>query len=138
MTDTELREIDAQVHREVMGIVWDETRCRVCGWPIVPEGEQGCWASNCGMRPLPERRADEPAKYSTNISHAWNVHQLICGRLFSVRRRYYAALQEIASEGCSFIVAWPDVLTILRDRLPLAICLAAMKAVRGDMGQSGA
>ena len=28
-------------------------RCERCGWPIVPEGEAGCWKSNCSMRPMP-------------------------------------------------------------------------------------
>lgn len=28
-------------------------RCERCNWPIVPEGEAGCWKSNCSMRPMP-------------------------------------------------------------------------------------
>jgi hypothetical protein len=28
-------------------------RCNRCGWPIVPEGEAGCWKNNCSMRPMP-------------------------------------------------------------------------------------
>lgn len=47
----------------LMGVSWDEARCRVCGRPLVPEGEVGCWASNCSMRPLPDRRADTSADY---------------------------------------------------------------------------
>ena len=43
-------------------------RCDICGWPIVPQGEQGCWVSMCSMRPGPERRSDEPSSYSS--SHA--------------------------------------------------------------------
>lgn len=31
----------------------DAHRCQRCGWPIVPEGETGCWESNCSMRPMP-------------------------------------------------------------------------------------
>lgn len=37
-------------------------RCNRCGWPIVPPGHPGCWASNCSMRPMPpERAADATA-----------------------------------------------------------------------------
>lgn len=43
-------------------------KCDVCGWPIVPEGEHGCWASRCTMVFERERpvRADECAPYSTD------------------------------------------------------------------------
>lgn len=34
----------------------EEDRCEHCGWPIVPEGESGCWKSNCSMRPMPPKR----------------------------------------------------------------------------------
>lgn len=26
-------------------------RCPVCSWPIVPDGEAGCWKTNCSYRP---------------------------------------------------------------------------------------
>jgi hypothetical protein len=64
------REIDAKVCESLGRHEWDESRCRICGWPIVPGGEQGCWKSNCSMRPPPERRADECAHYSTDIAAA--------------------------------------------------------------------
>jgi hypothetical protein len=73
MTDAELRELDSRVHREVMGVVWDESRCRVCGWPIVPEGGSGCWASNCSLRPSPIIRADAVPEYSSDIAAAWKT-----------------------------------------------------------------
>ena len=59
MKDTELREIDAQVHCEVMGIVWDESRCRGCGWPmrrppfIVPRPSSKQIFGNCVVLPEP-------------------------------------------------------------------------------------
>lgn len=37
-----------------------EERCERCGWPIVPEGEAGCWKSNCSMRPMPPLRQRTP------------------------------------------------------------------------------
>lgn len=50
--------MDALVGEHLMGWKWDESDCRICGWPIVPNSEPGCWADNCSMRPAPERRAD--------------------------------------------------------------------------------
>jgi len=41
-----------------LGRQWDETKCRVCGWKLVPDGKDGCWKSNCSMRPVPKVRAD--------------------------------------------------------------------------------
>jgi hypothetical protein len=35
----------------------EKKRCSVCGWPIVPEGQPGCWESNCSMRPMPTKPA---------------------------------------------------------------------------------
>ena len=41
-----------------LGRQWDEKKCRVCGWKLVPDGKDGCWKSNCSMRPVPKVRAD--------------------------------------------------------------------------------
>lgn len=71
-------ELDARVHTEVMGRVWDESRCRVCGWPLIMRDSTGgiqhhCWPDNCSMRPLPKTRADAIPAYSTDIAAAWQV-----------------------------------------------------------------
>lgn len=49
---------------------WDESRCRVCGWPLHQhnpftrlhndEPPLTCTPENCSERPAPERRADSP------------------------------------------------------------------------------
>lgn len=70
------RELNALVEAHVIGIAWDETRCRVCGWPLANDpftASGGCLPGSCSMRPVPERRADEPAPYSTDIAVAWQV-----------------------------------------------------------------
>lgn len=41
----------------------EDGRCDVCGWPIVSEAENGCWASNCSFRPVPGPRHDIPPPY---------------------------------------------------------------------------
>lgn len=51
---------------------WDETKCRVCGWPIVADGEPGCWQSNCSMRPPPAKQADTPADICSDPA-AWGA-----------------------------------------------------------------
>lgn len=81
------RELDAAVAEKVMGIAWDEKRCRVCGWPIVLEDNPGpgCWVTNCSLRPPPDRRADEPAYYSTDRNAAGLVLERI-GELGLQRR----------------------------------------------------
>lgn len=66
------RELDARVERDVMKLMWDESRCRVCGWPVdAPIG--ACTVDGCSQRPRPNVRADEPAHYSTDIAAAWPV-----------------------------------------------------------------
>lgn len=39
--------------------LWDETRCRVCGWPLAESVDKGCVPGNCSQRPLPKERADQ-------------------------------------------------------------------------------
>lgn len=47
---------------------WDETRCRVCGWPLDKDG-QFCritrGSPDCSLRPPPSRRADSPPDFTT-------------------------------------------------------------------------
>lgn len=38
--------------------LWDETRCRVCGWPLAESADKGCVPGNCSQRPAPATRAD--------------------------------------------------------------------------------
>lgn len=67
----------------------DVKRCQRCNWPIVPEGEAGCWESNCSMRPmppLPEARAQHPQAveggdaYEQFFTAIWNEY---CDQGFS-------------------------------------------------------
>lgn len=39
-----------------------KTKCRICGWPLGV-----CKPGDCGLRPAPAFRADEPALYSTSL-----------------------------------------------------------------------
>lgn len=66
-------ELDALVAEQVMGLTWDESRCRVCGWPLKEKLEDGCVPENCSLRPGPIRRADSSPRYSTDLLEAWKV-----------------------------------------------------------------
>jgi len=81
------RELDAAVHL-LMGRTWDESRCRVCGWPLADSSDEGCFPDDCCMRPPPARRADETPCYSTNPASAWqlvrDIQELHPGWRFSI------------------------------------------------------
>jgi hypothetical protein len=78
--------------------------------------------------------------YSTDIAAAWEVHIAMCDRPFTVRRRYYEAMQQHATFhtdlGHRHTAAWPDVLTVLRNRFPEVICLAALEALGGASSEA--
>lgn len=117
------REMDALVAAKVMGLLWDEARCRICGWPLKSVAEEGCVLENCSLRPPPERRADEPARYSTDIAAAWEV--------FAKVSEHDVRLSVARSAGGwkVFDHRYADVPSIEADTAPLAICRAALKAV---------
>lgn len=124
------RELDQLVSDAVFG-PWDESRCRVCGWKIAAWNEQGCWADNCSLRPPPERRADEPRPYSTDIAAAWEIVAELDKRgLFLTMERHGERLsgdEFFMRWACGF---WPGT-TYLQEAMtaPHAICLAALKTV---------
>jgi hypothetical protein len=48
---------------------WDESKCRVCGWPLSIKMEDGCVKGDCAYRPTPKSRADGQSPFNpTN----WN------------------------------------------------------------------
>lgn len=101
------REMDALVAEKVMGIVWDETRCPVCGWPFARNASEGCVPNNCSMRPRPARRADEPLPYSTDIAAAWQVIDHILGmRGEDGHFRKEAFIMNVNEDGRGDLVRW--------------------------------
>ena len=60
---------------------WDESRCRICGWPLKESVEKGCVVGNCSERPPPWRRADTPAPVSTDIYAALPLADEMMGAL---------------------------------------------------------
>jgi hypothetical protein len=64
--------------------------------------------------------------YSTDISYAWDVFKEVSTWLFSKRRRFFQEIQSFTRTNSEAIIAWPDVLIVLKDRMPEAICKAAL------------
>jgi hypothetical protein len=67
------RKLDALVEEHVFGFVWDEKRCRICGWPLTESDRDGCVLDNCSLRPRPARMADEPSPFSTDDAQAFRL-----------------------------------------------------------------
>ncbi len=159
MTTEERRELDAAVAVRLMGWQWFRSktsgRCMLQpperdGWVRSPWGEGYAEAVE-GVPPLGERFSDWDEcgrirgphgrvvatglpRFSADIAAAWQVHQVMCAELFSNRLAYYRELQLIASKGYVGTVQWPDALTVLAERMPEAICLAALKATEKKAG----
>ena len=127
MSEQELRELDAWIAEHVFGFVWDERRCRICGWLI---GEKCCRPNDdCSMRPHPERRADAPGRYSTDISAACEVLENMREKgygltIFTSETEGYGAIVTRYIKGRLQNEAWPGK----ADTPALAICLAAKSA----------
>ncbi len=128
------RELDAQIAERVMGFKWNESRCRVCGWPLGATVDEGCIPTNCSLRPPPPHRADEPAAYSTSDRAALNVVEHMIGlgyhwkinTPFDPRTRdgqlYHAGFTEWGVSGWN---GRPDH-RACGETLALAICRAAL------------
>lgn len=81
-----LRELDVACAR-AMGHLPDPARCGVCGWPL---GDGVCMPGNCAERPVPSRRYDAPALYSSDPAAVRLLEDEIARR--GLRREYTTAL----------------------------------------------
>lgn len=131
------REMDALVAEKVMGITWDTTRCRWCGWPLREKVEDGCVPGNCSLRPLPDPpMADIIAPYSTSISAAWEVaekmKELFPGYTVEVGWYHEEEANPATPGGWTAMIEGDDRIIYNRPAAPtapLAICRAALTAV---------
>lgn len=82
---------DAQLHA-ALGHAWDETRCRVCGWPLSSE-PTGCRPGDCAQRPPPKTRADAPPAYTTDIAAAQAMEVEL--EVMGLQWRYLLALNDV-------------------------------------------
>lgn len=120
-------ELDMLVTKHVMGIEWDESRCRICGWPLTNIGYLDtayCTEKSCAMRPLPDVRADATAPYSTDIAAAWDVLEVLKTRGFTATIFVYGIGVQVRIESGGSVVT-----RIEESTAPLAICRAALSAI---------
>lgn len=132
------RELDAAIAERVMGHVWDESRCRACGWPIGSFEDGGCTIESCSMRPYPVRRADTPSDYSSSIGAAMEVVE---------KMRQSGWHVEISDDCERMDTAWFVEFTRSTDThlhtgdagaetLPETICRAALEAIETNATRS--
>lgn len=132
--------LDREIHEKVMRVTWDESRCRVCGWPMDLGEGQGptCLPDNCSMRPAPQRRADAIPAYSSDIAMAWPVVEQMRAEGFYIDVEAYSwgysARCSRAGKGDEDI--WIDGAPFKADAAPEAIARAAL-SVRRDGGTDG-
>lgn len=67
------REIDQKI--QTLLCPWDESRCRICGWPLEADVPEQCHVGNCSLRPAPKKRADAPASYSDSLDLAMGAYE---------------------------------------------------------------
>lgn len=117
-------ELDLLIQEKVFGFTWDPKRCRVCGWELDPAGKFCRPVDDCSMRPLPKKRADEAAQYSTEIHAAWAIVELMAGKGWEP---FINNLGKVWS--VSIFTATYDILAEAKaSTAPLAICRSALKA----------
>ena len=120
--------MDALVEEKVMGLVWNKSLCRVCGWLLRESVDKGCVIGNCCERPPPRIRADEPGYYSTDIRVAFVALGKFKHWRIETDPEDDAGLYhvDIWTEGGLFCTA---EIPVKVKSVPHAICLAALKAV---------
>lgn len=124
-------ELDALVAEKVMGLEvyrskedWKQKRM-----PHIAE-----WSN---MVPYPAywhpvyELATVISTYSTDMNEAWGVYLKMMNGPFSQRKRFYQELQDLTRDG-ERVVAWPDVLTVLRGVMTESICKAALLTMEGN------
>ena len=67
------RTMDLLIREKVLGYVWPDDRCPICGWLLSEVLADGCVKESCSLRPAPEARADSPAPYSSSDTVALGV-----------------------------------------------------------------
>lgn len=122
------RELDAVIHRDVMCQVWDESRCRACGWALAQSTADGCVAESCSQRPYPAKMADEPPRYSESIEAAMRVEDRIAW--LGLIGAYVSALKLIGDRSTSArVITDEGRMWRMAHATPEQRCLAALSAL---------
>ena len=130
MTDEELRKLDAQIAIEIMGFVPREVRPRGCVETVTvysgnPVFTDGLWSK------VDLIHYCSPLRYSTDIAAAWQVVEKITENplwdFFLAVRPHLATAHFHDGNAVDF--------EEMDESVPVAICLAALKAVRAGKPQ---
>lgn len=131
-------EIDQLIYEKVLGITWDETRCRICGLKL---REEEINLPVCTTDPAPLVRADAIPPYSSDISCAWRVIDKLRERYTNIALHaangWGLSLGSIGYDGTredsQLVETWLP--PINADTAPMAICLAALAACGVSVGE---
>ena len=119
--------LDALVATKIMGLphaVFDEkTSCPNTGEEMRFCGQRS-WCSVCG-----EWHHSPYKEYSEGLEAGWDVFLNMMSRSYSARQRFFHELRKLTARPDGSFVEWPDVLDVLKDRFPEAVCRAALKAM---------
>lgn len=132
MTHDELRALDARVHREVMGHTIPEV-CPLCNGTGKGEGHGAgltCWACSVGTPVVPA--------YSSDIAAAWLVVEKLSDEEYvkvrceqsHYRGNYCSIVAADKSQQSADCLVKQDVFGEAGETMPVAICLAALRAVQ--------
>ena len=105
---------------EALGHKWNESRCRICGWPLM---ENFCTVSSCSERPVPQKRADEPPPYELDHHAALDALMEFCEK----RRLEWDIGYRVLDGGYYKVIILGGFLTINKSKA-IAICEAIKAA----------
>lgn len=118
------REIDQKI--QTLLFPWDESRCRICGWPLDADVPEQCHLGNCSLRPAPKKRADAPASYSGSLDLAMGVYEE-----FRKTRSWFLKLEHFSCDAPYWVATLAAVgrkAYGIAETSALAICKAILMA----------
>lgn len=129
MTEAELRDLDAQIHREVVGL-----HCEYGFSHTYEESEQDgkdWWNTFDGEPSSVQNRWSRVPNYTSDISACWVLAEEMKSKEFDLALESVQPFREGARWSALFTLAnGHDTGQFWESSAPLAICLAALAAVR--------
>lgn len=125
------RELDRLVAEKVMNLIaCDKWERHYGGWGMAISGAGDVWVSGCKHPSGSCYPVDAPAPYSTDITAAWQLiekHPHYVSLTHSNDHGYTGRWNDHMTWRCRFYA--PEKFEAEADTAPLAICLAALKAI---------
>jgi hypothetical protein len=127
-------QLNAWLHERIAP-PWDESLCRVCGWPLFPAVRNmtgaSCTARSCSQRPPPRVRADAPADYAGS----WEGMRLVVEAMTNAVPRGIQFSLEREDTGGKYAESWEYLAkfghgeSAYGDAAPIAVARAALLAI---------